>query len=93
MWIKWFYNDHGHGGYKELEVPKGYTPVEYLCETQQVPTWSERFSEGRIKWEEISGPSPATLQAEIRKLTKEIEWRVEKKAELEQMAVEQALTK
>jgi hypothetical protein len=66
MWIKWKYNDHGHGGFRELEVPddveKTYgSVVDYICELGLVPTWSERFCTSRIKWEKIGGPKTATL--------------------------------
>lgn len=54
MWIKWKYNDHGHPDYERLEIPddlEGCSSVEeYLCEAGLVPTWSERFYAGRIKW-------------------------------------------
>ena len=59
MFIKWKYNDHGHADFQELEIPDdfdGYDSVEeYLCEvTDLIPTWSERFMVGRIKWMEIT---------------------------------------
>ena len=69
MFIKWKYNDHGHPDFKELEVPDdlgGYESVEeYICERGLVPTWSERFMIGRIKWEKIAAPSKAFLASKI----------------------------
>lgn len=61
MWIKWRYRDHGCGnGFKELFVPSGYEPTEWLCERDLVPHWGERFSTGRIEWKKIHRPSKST---------------------------------
>lgn len=69
MWIKWKYNDHGHPDFKEAEIPDdldGYESVEdYICEQRWVPTWSERFMSGRIKWEKIKNPFQNFVLAKI----------------------------
>lgn len=84
MFIKWKYNDHGAGGFRELEVPTethtsgntyydGERSVEdYICEQGLVPTWSERFTKSRIEWEKLENPSKEFLQSQIKKLSNEI---------------------
>ena len=79
MFIKWRYNDHGCGDYEELEVPDNFdglaSVAEYICELGLVPTYSERFSMGRIKWEKIENPSTEFVLNEIENLKREIAWR------------------
>lgn len=74
MWIKWKYNDHGAGGFKELEVPKDWckSPKDYICELELVPTWGERFDMGRIEWKKVRGPSKVKLRSDIANLRDEI---------------------
>ena len=68
MFIKWKYNDHGHSDFKTVEIPDdldGYESVEeYICDHGWVPTWSERFWAGRIKWEQV----PITRELILKKL-------------------------
>jgi len=83
MFIKWRYNDHGcSDGYEELEVPDnfdGWASVEeYICHLDLVPTYSERFSMGRIKWEKLENPSAKFILDEIKNLEREIVWKQEK---------------
>lgn len=83
MWIEWKYNDHGHPDFKELEIPDDvvecYGSVEeYICDEGLVPTWSERFFAGRIKWRKIESPKPETISKLIDQYQKQIDWRVEK---------------
>jgi hypothetical protein len=89
MFIKWFYNDHGHGGYKELEIPddlSGEESVEeYICALGLVPTWSERFMMGRIKWEKIDAPSEKFLRDAIGSFEREISWKNKKIAEYKKL--------
>lgn len=91
MWIKWKYNDHGHGDFKDLEIPddevNGLDETEtnqavrqYLCDHCDIPTWSERYMESRIKWEklnltpeEIKARKKAKLQASIKYHESELE--------------------
>lgn len=86
MWIKWKYNDHGHPDFKELEVPDDFEGLEsveeYICERGLVPTWSERFMIGRIKWEKLSKPSADTVTAKINTLRAGVKWRNKKIKEL-----------
>ena len=98
MWIKWKYNDHGAGGWNELEVPTetgssgriyygGEESVEdYICELSLVPTWSERFTKGRIEWRKIKQPSKDT----IKKLIDDQSYR-SKKAKLEKKRLSELL--
>lgn len=92
MWIKWKYNDHGAGGFKEFEIPewamKEYPKQDdcvknYLCEKDMVPTWGERFSTGRIEWKKISKPSKETVDKAIKDLKDGIKWRKDKLKELQ----------
>lgn len=89
MFIKWKYNDHGHPDFRELEVPDdldGYESVEeWICEAGLVPTWSERFFAGRIKWEKLDKPSRDYVINRISGLKMEIGWRQQKIAELEEL--------
>ena len=80
MWIKWKYNDHGAGGFRELEVPKdvvkNYGSVEdYICELGLVPTDSERFLMGRIEWKRLRKPRKETVVKKILELKNGIKWR------------------
>jgi len=78
MFIKWKYNDHGAGGFRELEIPDdfaGYESVEdYICEAGLVPTWSERFMVGRIEWEELKNPSIVYIKSKIASTKSTIKW-------------------
>lgn len=70
MWIKWKYNDHGAGGFKEIEVPdnvvRDYGSVEdYICELGLVPVGSERFMMSRIEWKKLKAPSKEVVLASI----------------------------
>jgi hypothetical protein len=82
MWIKWKYNDHGHPDFKEAEIPDdfdGESCVEdYICERGWVPTWSERFMAGRIKWKKIARPSKETLTKLIANRRDSIKYHQEK---------------
>ena len=86
MFIKWKYNDHGHPDFQELEVPTetyngktyygGESSVEdYICELGLVPTWSERFLVGRIKWKRINKPSKEFLKKQIAGWKQDLKWR------------------
>lgn len=79
MFIKWKYNDHGHPDFKELEIPDdfdGYKSVEeYICEAGLVPTWSERFMVGRIKWTKLEKPSKEFLLSQLIDTKSSIKWR------------------
>jgi hypothetical protein len=75
MWIKWKYNDHAWPDFKELEVPdwalKEYDSEEesilnYIIDNCNIPTWSERYMSGRIKWEKVE-KTHTELQDIIRK--------------------------
>ena len=78
MWIKWKYNDHGCGDFKELEIPDdlgGYESVEeYLCERDDlfIPTWSERFLMCRVKWEKLNLSEKEVNLRKARKLAASI---------------------
>lgn len=83
MWIKWRYCDHGHSQeFKELEIPSGFAPVEYLEHQDLVPHWGERYMDGRIKWKQIKQPSKATLRREIESLKEGIASRIRKLKQL-----------
>jgi hypothetical protein len=78
MFIKWKYNDHGHPDFETLEVPDDvktdYVSVaDYICECGLVPTWSERFSMSRIKWEKIEIPPKQFLISQILQMKKDID--------------------
>jgi hypothetical protein len=85
MWIKWKYNDHGAGGFKEIEIPdwatKEYKSIDdsvksYLCEhTGLIPTHSERFMPGRIEWKHLRKPSKEAVTKKILELKEGIKWR------------------
>jgi hypothetical protein len=85
MWIKWKYNDHGAGGFKEIEVPdwakREYggsvdnSVKHYLCDNTDIPTYSERFSTGRIEWKRIKKPSKETVLNKLKELKDGIKWR------------------
>jgi NTP pyrophosphatase (non-canonical NTP hydrolase) len=50
--IRWRYNDHGHSkDFSYLEIPADYedSDLEYICERNLVPHWSERFLEMRVE--------------------------------------------
>ena len=75
MWIKWKYNDHGWPDFKELEIPdwalQEYDSVEesvrsYIIDNSNIPTWSERYLSGRIKWEKVE-KTHAELQTILKK--------------------------
>ena len=77
MWIKWKYNDHGWPDFKELEIPDdldGFDTVEnYFCEcTSLLPTWSERFMIGRLKWEKLNLPKKEIKARKVAKLLSQI---------------------
>jgi len=73
MWIKWKYNDHGWGDFKELEIPDDMggeeTVEDYLIEACDLPTWSERFYRSRIKWERLNLPPEEEKVRKVKKLT------------------------
>jgi hypothetical protein len=72
MWIKWKYNDHGHPDFRELEIPDdldGHSSVEdWICGHDLVPTWSERFTESRIKWEKLELSEKEVTTRKVAKL-------------------------
>ena len=73
MWIKWKYNDAGWRDFEELEIPDGMggeeTIEDYLIETCDLPTWSERFDMYRIKWEKLNLPPEEEKARKVKKLT------------------------
>lgn len=63
VFVKWRYNDHGWPDFKELEVPEwalqewdseDESIENYIVENCNIPTWSERYMSGRLKWERIT---------------------------------------
>ena len=72
MFILWKYNDHGWPDFKELEIPDDLdgeeTVEDYLCERDMVPTWSERFMRGRIKWQKITKTPEELEQIKLNKI-------------------------
>ncbi len=90
MWIKWKYNDHGAGGFKELEITPSMTesygdPKSVICELGLVPTWGERFDMGRIEWHKIRKPSPDTVACMIKELKDGYKWRMKESKRLTEL--------
>ena len=80
MWIKWKYNDHGCPDFQELEIPDdldGEESVEdYLIQRRDlsIPTWSERYISGRIKWEKLSLSAKELKARTIKRLKATVEY-------------------
>lgn len=78
MFIKWKYNDHGWPDFKELEIPDdldGEESVEdYLIQRRDlnIPTWSERYMSGRIKWEKLDLPAEEVKARKVKSLKSQI---------------------